>query len=104
MKALVWVGLCNGADSTFVATVQPFATLPNVYGFYLMDEPDPTGMSSPPACPASNLKAESDWIHGNVPGAKTFIVMMNLGSATAPSYANSYGPSNTGIDLYGLGP
>jgi hypothetical protein len=104
MKALVWLGLCNGADSTFVSTVQPFAGLSDVYGFYLMDEPDPTGQYQPPACPAANLKAESDWIHANVTGAKTFIVMMNLGSDSAPSYANSYNPANTGIDLYGLDP
>jgi len=104
MKALVWLGLCNGADSNFVSTVQPFIGLPNIYGFYVMDEPDPTGQYQPPACPAANLKAESDWIHANVPGAKTFIVMMNLGTDSAPSYDGSYNPVNTGIDLYGLDP
>jgi hypothetical protein len=104
MQALVWLGLCNGADANFVSTVQPFAGLPNVYGFYLMDEPDPTGQYLPPACPAANLKAESDWIHANILSAKTFIIMLNLGSDTAPSYQGSYNPANTGIDLYGLDP
>jgi hypothetical protein len=104
IQALVWLGLCDGADSNFVSTLQPFVGVSGVYGFYVMDEPDPTGMYHPPACSAANLKAESDWIHANIPGTKTFIVMMNLGSDTAPSYANTYNPSNTGLDLYGLDP
>ncbi len=68
-----------------------------------MDEPDPTGQYAP-LCTAVNLKAESDWIHANVPGAKTFIIMMNMGSPTSPSYANTYNPANTDIDLFGLDP
>jgi hypothetical protein len=104
VRALVWLGTCNGADSSFIAAVQPFIGLSNVYGFYVMDEPDPTGQYQPPACPAASLKAESAFIHANVPGAKTFIVMMNLGTDAAPSYDGSYNPANTGIDLYGLDP
>ena len=100
---LVWVGLCNGADSTFTSTIQPFVGNPKLFGFYLMDEPDPTGQYAP-LCTAANLKAESDWIHANVPGAKTFIVMMNFGTPTSPSYANTYNPANTDIDLFGLDP
>jgi hypothetical protein len=83
--------------------VSPFIGNPKLYGFYLMDEPDPTGQYAP-LCPAANLKAESDWIHANVPGAKTFIVMMNMGADTNPSYANSYNPTNTHLDLFGLDP
>ena len=100
---LVWVGLCDGAGSTFTATIQPFNGNPKLFGFYLMDEPDPTGQYAP-LCTAANLKAESDWIHANVPGAKTFIIMMNMGSPTAPSYLNTYNPANTDIDLFGLDP
>jgi hypothetical protein len=103
MMGLVWLGLCNGADGPFVSTVQPFVGNPKVFGFYIADEPDPTGGSNP-VCPVANLKAESDWIHTNAPATKTFIVMMNLGSTRSPSYANTYNPSNTGIDLYGLDP
>jgi hypothetical protein len=103
-QALVWLGLCNGADATFISTVQPFVGNAKVYGFYLMDEPDPTGQYAPPACSPANLKAEADWIHANVPGTKTFIVMMNLGTDSAPSYDASYNPANTDIDLYGLDP
>jgi hypothetical protein len=100
---LVWIGLCNGADASFVSAVSPFIGNPELYGFYLMDEPDPTGQFAP-LCPAANLKAESDWIHANVPGAKTFIVMMNMGADTNPSYANSYNPANSDLDLFGLDP
>jgi hypothetical protein len=103
VMGLVWVGLCDGADSTFTATVQPFVGNKKLYGFYLMDEPDPTGQYAP-LCTAVHLKAESDWIHAHVPGAKTFIVMMNMGTPKSPSYANTYNPANTDIDLFGLAP
>ncbi len=102
-KALVWIGLCNGADATFTAAVQPYIGNPKVFGFYLMDEPDPTGQYKT-ICPQANLKAESDWIHANDPGAKTFIILMNMSSSANPTYANTYNPSNSDIDLYGLDP
>jgi hypothetical protein len=76
---------------------------PKLFGFYLVDEPDPTGQWGTQAS-AANLKAESDWIHAHVPGAKTFIVLMNMGSEENPTYQNTYNPANTGIDLYGLDP
>src|SRR5213596_2897612 len=103
VKGLVWLGLCNGADSSFINAVQPFIGNPNLFGFYLMDEPDPTGQWAP-LCPAAKLMAESDWIHAHVPGAKTFIVMMNFDTSTAPTYMNTYNPGNSHIDLYGLDP
>jgi hypothetical protein len=103
VKGLIWLGLCQGADSNFVDTVSPFIGNARVYGFYLMDEPDPTGRYAP-LCPAANLKAESDWIHANVAGAKTFIVMMNMGTDTNPSYLDTYDSANTDIDLFGLDP
>jgi len=103
VKGLVWLGLCNGADATFINAVKPFIGNPKLFGFYLVDEPDPTGQWNP-LCPAANLLAESDWIHANVPGAKTFIVLMNFGSTKSPTYANTYNPGNSHIDLYGLDP
>ncbi len=103
VKGLVWLGLCNGADATFINAVKPFIGNPKLFGFYLVDEPDPTGQWNP-LCPAANLLAESDWIHANVPGAKTFIVLMNFGSTKSPTYANTYNPVNSHIDLYGLDP
>ncbi len=47
VKALVWLGQCNGPDSSFISAVQPFIGDPRVFGFYLMDEPDPPA-SGPP--------------------------------------------------------
>jgi len=100
---LVYLGLCSGADSTFVATVTPFIGNPKLYGFYLVDEPDPTGQFGR-LCLATSLKAEADWIHAKIPGAITFIVLMNLGTPTNPSYVNTYNSANTDIDLFGLDP
>lgn len=102
-KALVYLGLCNGADATFVATVTPYVGNPSVFGYYLYDQPDPTGRYKT-QCTAADLKAESDWIHINDPGRKVFITLMNLGVTQNPSYAGSYEPANTGIDLFGIAP
>jgi len=98
VKALVYVGLCNGSDSNFTSTIAPFIGNSKVFGFYLMDEPNPS------SCPAANLKAESDWIHANDPGTYTFIVLEDLSSTNHPTYQGSYNPANTDIDLFGLDP
>jgi hypothetical protein len=103
VRGLVWVGLCQGVDPTFTSTVGPFVGNAKVFGFYLMDDPDPTGKYHP-QCAASHLKAESDWIHAHAPGTKTFILLLNLGSDTAPNYSSSYSPANSHIDLYGVDP
>jgi hypothetical protein len=102
-KGLVWVGQCKGVDAAFVKAVQPFVGRPNVFGFYLMDDPDPTGRYNP-LCTADNLKAESDWIHAHAAGAKTFVVLMKLSSSKAPLFINTYNYSNSHIDLYGIDP
>jgi hypothetical protein len=98
VKALVWLGDCGGATSSFQGQVQPFLGSSQVWGFYLMDEP------SPGSCPAADLKAESDWIHANDPGAKTFIIEENLSASYHPSYMGGYTPANSDIDYYGLDP
>jgi hypothetical protein len=69
-----------------------------------MDQPDPTGKFSGRPCPATHLKAESDWIHANSPGAVTFIILMNMGSSESPTFANTYSRANTNIDLFGIDP
>jgi len=101
VKALVYLGLCKGADSTFTGKIQPFIGNAKVFGFFLMDEPDPTGKYNP-LCTQANLKAESDWIHKNDPGTKTFIVVMNMSSSKTPTYMNTYNPANSDIDFYGI--
>ncbi|HET8708650.1 MAG TPA: Ig-like domain-containing protein, partial [Candidatus Saccharimonadales bacterium] len=103
VKGLVWLGLCNGADSNFVNTVQPFVGNAKVFGYYMMDEPDASGQYKAKCTPA-NMKAETDWIHAHDPGKKTFIIMLNMAGSSNPTYANTYNPSNSGLDLYGLDP
>lgn len=102
-KGLVWLNEANGATSSFIQKVTPFIGNPNLFGFFLVDEPDPTGKWGTYAT-AANLRAESDWIHTNLPGAKTFITMMNMGSSANPDFSNTYNPANTHIDYYGLDP
>ena len=96
VKGLVWLGMGSGATASFQAAVSQYIGNPNLYGFYLVDEPDPSQVS------AANLMAESDWIHANVPGAKTFIVLQNMGTDSNPVF--NYNPANTHIDLFGLDP
>lgn len=103
MKALVYLGAHDGVTQSFIDQVTPFLNNPKVFGFYLMDEPDPTGRWGTYAS-AATLKAESDWIHSHFPGAKTFVTMMNMGSSTNPDFTNTYNPANTGIDYYGIDP
>jgi hypothetical protein len=98
VKGLVWLGMCQGADSNFKSAVDAFAGDSKLWGFYLMDEPIPG------ACPASHLMAEADYIHEHLPGRWTFIVMENLGTPLSPNYMNTYNPANTHVDLFGLDP
>lgn len=98
VRGLVWLGACGGATAAFRSTVDAFAGDPRLFGFYVMDKP------APPACPARNLLAEDNWIHSHVPGAKTFAILENLGSATRPRFAGSYTPRGCGLDLIGLDP
>jgi hypothetical protein len=103
VKGLVYIGQCGGVTQSFTNAVNPFIGNARVFGFYLMDEPDPTGRYSA-LCPPANLKAESDYIHFFFGSAKTFIIEMNLGASSAPTYAGGYTPGNSDIDLYGLDP
>jgi hypothetical protein len=45
-------------------------------------------------------KSEADWIHVHVPGARSFIILMNLASSRSPSFNYVY----THFDLLGLDP
>jgi hypothetical protein len=105
VRGLVWLGTCNGADTSFKTHISTFVGDAKVYGFYVMDEPNPN------TCPAANLMAESDYIHATLPGAKTFIIEQDLSSSNHPDYlpnafapAGGYNPANSHIDLYGLDP
>lgn len=95
---LVYLGSCTGADKNFAATVNGFASSQRLFGFYLLDEPDPA------TCAPSALKSESAYIHDHIAGARTFIVEQNLSASTRPSYVGGYNPANTGIDFFGIDP
>jgi hypothetical protein len=96
VKGLVYLGMTDGVTDAFKAAVDACKGNPNLYGFYLVDEPngDPTI--------AANLKAESAYIHANLPGAITYMTEQNLSADTSPTFY--YTPANTGIDLFGLDP
>jgi hypothetical protein len=98
VKALVYVGMTDGVTASFQQLVNSFAGDPRVYGFYLADEPASTSTV------AANLRAESDYIHAQIPGAKTFMVLENQSSNTSPSYYSGFSPDNTHIDLFGIDP
>ena len=98
VKGLEWIGSCAGATPGFESSIERFVGDPKVFGFYLMDEPDPS------SCPPADLKAESDWIHTHDPGTFTFIVEQDLSSSNHPTYQGGYNPANSDIDLYGLDP
>jgi hypothetical protein len=108
VKGLVWIGQCGGVDIKFLRTVQPYARTQKLFGFYLMDDPDPRDVLAPaklaPRCAAEDLRAESDWIHTNIPGALTLIVLMNMSSSKTPSFDGTYNPANSHVDLFGLSP
>jgi hypothetical protein len=95
-KALVFLGLCNGADSNFTSTVSAYSSYASsIFGWYIMDEPDPSGTFKTQCLP-SNLKAESDYLHTNFPGTTTFIVDVNMGTPTSPTYVLGGEASFTG--------
>lgn len=104
VKALVWIGQCDGVTDKFKAAVQGFLGNPKVFGFYLMDDPDPRTIAIPKSsyCSPGHLREESDWLHQQMVGVKTFVGLMNLGNAKHPSFQNSYNWANTHVDLFGV--
>ncbi|RWQ04834.1 calcium-binding protein [Mesorhizobium sp.] len=102
-KAMVWLNEGEGVTQSFIDKVTPFLGNPKVFGFFLVDEPDPTGQYHTQV-DAEDLKAESDWIHSRMPEAKTFITAMNMGSSAEPDFSNTYNYDNTHIDLFGIDP
>jgi len=94
---LVWLGACGGATAAFRTQAGAFAGDPKLFGFYITDEPDPS------SCPAPAIQAEDAWIHANVPGARTFAILQNLGPDSSPDFT-AYTPAGTGLDLIGLDP
>ncbi len=56
VKGLVWLDQGDGVTQSFIDAVTPYIGNPNVYGFFLKDEPDPTGQWGT-LVTANNLKA-----------------------------------------------
>ncbi len=108
VRALVWVGQCDGVTAKFRQSVAPYIGHANVFGFYLMDDPDPrlriTAHGLQRLCTAQHLNEESAWIHGRMPGAITFVVLMNLSSRIHPSYIEGYDATTLHVDLVGVAP
>ena len=102
-KGLIWLDEGEGVTQSFIDKVTPFIGNPKLYGFFLVDEPDPTGRYHTQV-DAADLRAESDYIHSRLPGAKTFITLMDMGSAANPNFENTYNYANTHIDLFGIDP
>jgi hypothetical protein len=98
VRGLVWLGDCAGVTASFRSAAGAYARDPKLFGFYVMDEPDPA------KCPAAHLLAEDKWIHAHVPGAVTFAILLNVGPENDPTFAGSYTPENSGLDLVGLDP
>jgi len=98
VKALVYLGLCSGVDREFVARARPFLRRPRVFGFYVIDEPDPQ------TCPPATLKQQTAWLHRYAPGKRTFVLIRNLASSQQPSYVGGYTHQNSGVDLFGVDP
>lgn len=103
VRGLVWLGLCDGVDEKFIATVRPYIGNPKLFGLFIADDIDPTGRYSS-LCTPDNIKAEVQWIKQNAPGAVTFVELMNMGSSQAPRYVGSPNPANSGADLFGIAP
>ena len=94
-RALVTLNKTQGVDADFLATIQPYVGDPRVWGFYVVDEPNPAVVL------AANLQAEADWIHIHDPGVKAFFVM---GAGPFLPFGPAYTPQNTHMDLVGLDP
>lgn len=102
-KGLVWVGMCEGVTARFRAVVGAAISHPKTFGFYLVDDPDPTGRWRA-KCKPSDLRAEADWIYRRRPAAITFVALMNLGSSALPSFTMAYRREISHVDLFGVSP
>jgi hypothetical protein len=103
IKGLVWVGQCEGVTPKFESVVGAVIDHPKTFGFYIVDDPDPTGRWRP-ECKASDLRAESDWIHARRPDLITFVALMNVGSSASPAFSAEYAPDSSHVDLFGIAP
>jgi hypothetical protein len=98
---LMWIGQCHGVDAAFENKARAVIDHPKLFGFYLVDDADPTGRWAP-RCDVQSLRAEADWIHGHRLDAVAFMVPMNLSSSEAPAFSSEYAPEKSHVDLFGV--
>ena len=98
VRGVYYLDRAEGVTADFIAQMNAIKGSPNLFAVYLADEPNPSTVA------AADLRAESDWIHANMPGVKTFIVAENMGSNQDPNFNNYYTVDSTHIDLWGLDP
>ncbi|MDH7796985.1 MULTISPECIES: hypothetical protein [unclassified Beijerinckia] len=103
VRGLVWIGTCAGADDLFKAKIAAVIDHPKLFGFNLMDDPDPTGRGAHPCAP-EHLRAEADWVHAQRPGVVTFVALMNQGTSTSPAFDAVYAPDRSHVDLFSIAP
>ena len=103
VKGLMWIGLCDGVDAKFVERAGSTLGSSKLFGFYLVDDPDPSGRWRE-ACSPGALRAEADWIHLRRADALVFIGLMNIGDAKSPAFDESLRPERTHVDLFGVAP
>jgi hypothetical protein len=102
-KGLVWLGQCEGVTAKFEAAVGAVIDHPKAFGFFLMDDPDPTGRWRS-RCEASDLRAEADWIHQHRPEMVAFVALMNVGSSASPKFSVEYAPEHSHVDFFSVAP
>jgi hypothetical protein len=104
VRGLVWIGSCDGVTASFKQAVLRVISDPKLFGYYLIDDPDPRWWILRNRCSAENLKAEADWIHARRPDVVTFVSLMNLGESGSPSFGKSYTPETTHADFFAVAP
>ena len=108
VRALVWIGRCDGVTTDFLRIMRSYLGQSRVFGFYLMDDPSPwrrlTMGGLQHGCRQSNLNAEADWIHVHMPWACSFVVVMNLGTPDRPHFDQGYDLATLKVDFIGVDP
>lgn len=87
LLSVVLLGATGAASiaAAFTGVVDPYLGAAKLYGFYLMDRPDPTGQWHP-LCTPAHLKAEADYIYDKFGWCTiTFIMVMNMSSTACRS-------------------
>lgn len=97
VRGLVYLGLCGGNTRHFRSLVRSFRPVRRIFGFYLMDVPDPS------SCRARHLGAEARYLHRRFAHAVTFVELENFSLSRHPRFG-VYTKPRVGIDLFGVAP